>query len=86
MKSAAKAASYDVVICGGGPVGLALAFLLGRWGLRAALFEKRASTTSLPKGQYVHAQTAELYRQWGVWALLEKRAGRSNVRTDRVCT
>lgn len=62
----------DVVICGGGPVGLSLAYLLGRWGLRTILFEKRASTTSLPKGQYVHAQTAELYRQWGVWSLLEK--------------
>ncbi|TKT70280.1 hypothetical protein YH63_001990 [Afipia massiliensis] len=63
----------DVIICGGGPVGLALAYLLGRWGLRTTLFEKRASTTILPKGQYVHAQTAELYRQWGVWSLLEKR-------------
>jgi len=46
---------------------------MGRWGLRTALFEKRASTTTLPKGQYVHAQTAELYRQWGVWSLLERR-------------
>ncbi|MDH2239055.1 FAD-dependent monooxygenase [Pigmentiphaga sp. GD03639] len=61
----------DVAICGGGPVGLALAYLLGREGLRVALFEKRPSTTVLPKGQYVHASTAELYRQWGVWELLE---------------
>lgn len=63
----------DTIICGGGPVGLSLAYLLGRWGLRTTLFEKRASTTTLPKGQYVHAQTAELYRQWGVWSLLEQR-------------
>lgn len=81
MNSIARSSSYDVIICGGGPVGLSLAFLLGRWGLRTALFEMRAGTTTLPKGQYVHAQTAELYRQWGVWSLLEQRGwtiGRSN--------
>ncbi len=57
----------DVAICGGGPVGLSLAYLLGREGVRVRLFEKRAGTTTLPKGQYMHAQTAELYRQWGIW-------------------
>lgn len=57
----------DVAICGGGPVGLALSYLLGRAGLKVELFEKRPGTTTLPKGQYVHAQTAELYRQWGIW-------------------
>lgn len=61
------AQEVDVAICGGGPVGLSLAYLLGRAGLRARLFEKRAGTTTLPKGQYMHAQTAELYRQWGIW-------------------
>lgn len=62
----------DVAICGGGPVGLSMAFLLGRAGLRVAMFEKRPSTTTLPKGQYVHASTAELFRQWGVWDLLHE--------------
>lgn len=62
----------DVIICGGGPVGLALAYLLGRAGVNVSLFEKRPSTTILPKGQYVHASTAELYRQWGVLDLLDK--------------
>lgn len=63
--------SYDVAICGGGPVGLAMAYLLGRAGIRVALFEKRPGTTPLPKGQSVHASTAELYRQWGVWQQLD---------------
>jgi putative polyketide hydroxylase len=62
----------DVVICGGGPVGLSLAYLLGRAGIRTVLLEKRAGTTTLPKGQYVHSQTAELYLQWGVWDMLDK--------------
>ena len=57
----------DVAICGGGPVGLSLAHLLGRAGLQVHLFEKRPGTTTLPKGQYMHAQTAELFRQWGIW-------------------
>lgn len=61
----------DVVICGGGPVGLSLAYLLGRAGVRTVLCEKRAGTTTLPKGQFVHASTAELYRQWGVWQQLD---------------
>ncbi|WP_161993169.1 FAD-dependent monooxygenase [Lacisediminimonas profundi] len=65
-------AMVDVVICGGGPVGLSFAYLLGRAGLRVALFERRASTTTLPKGQYVHASTGELFRQWGVWSRLDK--------------
>jgi 2-polyprenyl-6-methoxyphenol hydroxylase-like FAD-dependent oxidoreductase len=60
----------DVAICGGGPVGLSLAYLLGRAGARVALFERRPSTTTLPKGQYLHASTGEFFRQWGVWALL----------------
>lgn len=63
---------FDAIICGGGPVGLSFAYLLGRAGLRVALFEKRASTTTLPKGQYVHASTAEFFRQWGVWDRLDK--------------
>jgi len=61
---------FDTVVCGGGPVGLSMAFLLGRAGLRVAMFEKRPTTTTLPKGQYLHASTGEFFRQWGVWDLL----------------
>lgn len=66
-----NANQFDVVICGGGPVGLSMAFLLGRAGLNVGLFEKRPSTTTLPKGQYLHVSTAEFFRQWGVWDLLQ---------------
>ena len=58
-----------------------MAYLLGREGLNAALFERRATTTTLPKGQYLHASTGELFRQWGVWKLLEQ-AGWETMRSN----
>lgn len=64
---------FDVIVCGAGPAGLSAAYLLGREGLRVAVFEKRPTTTQLPKGQAVMASTAELFRQWGIWEpLLDK--------------
>ncbi len=64
--------NVDVIISGGGPTGLALAYLLGRAGISTALFERSPSTTTLPKGQSVQASTAELFRQWGIWQSLEQ--------------
>lgn len=55
-----------VAIVGGGPVGLALAYLLGRQGVATALFEQRNEATYLLKGQYLGPTTVELFRQWGI--------------------
>lgn len=58
--------SPEAAVVGGGPVGLAMAYLLGRAGIRVALFEKRSEASHLLKGQYIGPSTIELFRQWGV--------------------
>ncbi len=55
-----------VVIVGGGPVGLATALQLGRYGVPTQLVERRSGPTRHPKATGVHAKTMELMRQWGV--------------------
>lgn len=65
---------YQVIIVGGGPVGLALAVDLGQRGMRTALVERRASPQLIPKGQNLTQRTMEHFRYWGVEA--EIRAGR----------
>lgn len=61
----------EVLVVGGGPVGLALAFLLGRLGINIELVEKREDAAMQPKGQGVNAATAELFAQWGILDLIE---------------
>lgn len=66
----AESRETEVLIVGGGPVGLALAFLLGRLGVATELVEKREAAAMQPKGQGVNAATAELFAQWGVLDLM----------------
>jgi len=55
-----------VLIVGGGPVGLACALLLGRFGVRSLLVERHPATSHHPKAMAIMLRTAELLRQWGV--------------------
>jgi 2-polyprenyl-6-methoxyphenol hydroxylase-like FAD-dependent oxidoreductase len=54
-----------VAIVGGGPVGLALALMLDRHGVRSAIFNSDIDTRWHPKGSTQNARTMEHYRRLG---------------------
>jgi 2-polyprenyl-6-methoxyphenol hydroxylase-like FAD-dependent oxidoreductase len=57
---------YEVVIVGGGPVGVALAVDLGLRGVSCALVESRTGLQRIPKGQNLTQRTLEHFYFWGV--------------------
>jgi 2-polyprenyl-6-methoxyphenol hydroxylase-like FAD-dependent oxidoreductase len=56
----------DVVIVGAGPVGLSLAFDLGRRGVRCTLIERKPAPEFLPKMERCNARTMEMFRRVGL--------------------
>ena len=56
---------YQVVIVGGGPVGVALAVDLGQRGISCALVERHLEPQRIPKGQNLTARTLEHFYFWG---------------------
>src|SRR5262247_2102769 len=56
----------DVLIVGGGPVGLTASILLSQHGIRSLLAERHPGTATLPKARGINARTMEMYRQSGV--------------------
>ena len=57
---------HQVVIVGGGPVGLALAVELGQRGISCALVERRLEPQRIPKGQNLTQRSVEHFYFWGV--------------------
>ena len=57
---------YQVVIVGGGPVGVALAVDLGLRGISCALVERRPGLQNIPKGQNLSPRTLEHFYYWGI--------------------
>ena len=60
-----READADVLIVGGGPVGLALAVELGQRGRRVTVVERHATIQPIPKGQNLTQRTMEHMRAWG---------------------
>lgn len=58
--------TVPVLIVGGGPVGLSLALMLARQGVRSMLVNDRTSTTTHPKLDVVNPRSMEIFRQMGL--------------------
>src|ERR1700741_1299725 len=57
---------YQVVVVGGGPVGLSLAINLGLRGISCAIIEPRTALSKIPKGQNLTQRTLEHFARWGI--------------------
>jgi 2-polyprenyl-6-methoxyphenol hydroxylase-like FAD-dependent oxidoreductase len=65
-KDAAQApVRTQVLIVGGGPVGMGLAIELGQRGVRCMVVERYASPQPIPKGQNLTQRTMEHFHFWG---------------------
>lgn len=65
----------EVVIVGGGPVGMGLALELGQRGIRCVVVERYPQPQPIPKGQNLTQRTMEHFHAWG--AEKELRAART---------
>ena len=57
---------FEVLIIGGGPVGVALAVDLGLRGISCAVVERRTALQNIPKGQNLMPRTLEHFYFWGI--------------------
>ena len=55
-----------VLVVGGGPVGLALGVLLGRWGIGCVVVERRSGTSVLPRATGINVRSMEIFRGLGL--------------------
>src|ERR1700676_1567187 len=65
----------EIIIVGGGPVGLGLAIELGQRGIRSIVVERYREPQPIPKGQNLTQRTLEHFHFWG--AEKELRAART---------
>ena len=56
----------QVLICGAGPTGLALAIELGSRGIQCIVVERNISVGNSPRAKTTHTRTREHLRRWGI--------------------
>lgn len=56
----------EVLIVGGGPVGLAASIELSRHGISSLLVERHPGTAIFPKARLISTRTMEIFRSWGI--------------------
>lgn len=61
-----EALDSEVLVVGGGPVGLTLAIDLGQRGVKTILVDKRPKPAFLPKMERCNARTMEIFRRLGI--------------------
>jgi 2-polyprenyl-6-methoxyphenol hydroxylase-like FAD-dependent oxidoreductase len=71
--SEARSEPTPVIIVGGGPIGLAMGLLMGRFRIPAIVIERNATTTDHPKARGSFARTMEIFRIWGVEKAIRER-------------
>jgi 2-polyprenyl-6-methoxyphenol hydroxylase-like FAD-dependent oxidoreductase len=57
---------YQIIIVGGGPVGVALSVELGRRGVSCVLVERHTTPHQIPKGQNLTHRSLEHFYFWGI--------------------
>src|SRR5215475_10370409 len=72
----------QVIIVGAGPVGLVLAYDLGRRGVRCTLLEQKDAPQFLPKMERCNARSMEMFRRLGLADKVRTAGLRSDVPMD----
>ena len=72
----------QVLIVGAGPVGLTLAYDLGRRGMRCILLEQKDAPQFLPKMERCNARTMEIFRRLGLADKIRAAGLRADVPMD----
>ena len=66
MTTHTESTSYDVLVVGAGPSGLAAAIAASRAGARVLVIERHQGTSTFPKATGIRPRTMEILRSWGL--------------------